>query len=381
MISDTQCRRGFHQFWKPSVPELFLPFDDAFHIPVVKPLVTLYFPLDLFDICRRKVTNGTLPRSFSSSDTSINTPPSSSISSSKSSSILPKETSSSSRSLKSSSSSESSHNAAHHSQLDTLGVHLAAGKGCIQLPFTVYDQVQSSCPLPRKALKSPGLFQKPSGRSETGHKFKAGQTVQAGFTSQRAATHPNLGYTAQNLFEHGSKDQQSFLLLGLVTEQLVGNRQRSGFRGCQAIMAHCFQGLHKLCYLQLQLMLEIPEYQPLVSGILVATRHLHYVVKRSLRERPQFSIVYQVLNKLQTVDSTVLDEKGHCCHPVSQGFSFSSLPPSSSSPSTTRQLFAYLLSPRELTNASSSPSFRSSIVSFLPPSTISPSSSTAHSMR
>lgn len=40
--------------FQPSVPELFLPFDDAFHIPIVKPLVTLYFPLDLFDICKRK---------------------------------------------------------------------------------------------------------------------------------------------------------------------------------------------------------------------------------------------------------------------------------------------------------------------------------------
>lgn len=45
---------AFVLVFQASAPELFLLFDDAFHIPVVKPLVTLYFPLDLFDICKRK---------------------------------------------------------------------------------------------------------------------------------------------------------------------------------------------------------------------------------------------------------------------------------------------------------------------------------------
>lgn len=45
---------AFVLVFQPSVPELFLLFDDAFHIPVVKPLITLYFPLDLFGICKRK---------------------------------------------------------------------------------------------------------------------------------------------------------------------------------------------------------------------------------------------------------------------------------------------------------------------------------------
>lgn len=54
MSSSSSWFLAFVLIFQPSVPELFLLFDDAFHIPVVKPLVTLYFPLDLFYICKRK---------------------------------------------------------------------------------------------------------------------------------------------------------------------------------------------------------------------------------------------------------------------------------------------------------------------------------------